>query len=229
MQTTTTDQERAALSRVHAALLPVIALSPTPLSLSMILTFLTVATKEGRTVKEVSGITGVTQSATSRLLMDLSRRNKFGGVGLGLIEQRADDHDPRYMRNYLSEPGRALVRKWSAIGRSGRRRRSSLNFQVIVPLFLPLNTPQRTVGEFFIRRPIIDHMKRKLAAHNRKDGNSLNRFASRPLSKLLNGVSRQVSAADPDCEPLKSHRMLPSLTCLWTGSSTSSTLRIKNN
>jgi hypothetical protein len=43
--------------------------------------------------------------------MDLSRRNKFGGEGLGLIEQRVDDRDPRYMRNYLSEPGRALVRK----------------------------------------------------------------------------------------------------------------------
>jgi DNA-binding MarR family transcriptional regulator len=111
MQTTTTDQERDALSRIHAALLPIIAVSPTPVSLSMIMSFLTVATKEGRTVKDIAGITGLTQSATSRLLMDLSRRNKFGGTGLGLIEQRVDDHDPRYMRNYLSETGRALVRK----------------------------------------------------------------------------------------------------------------------
>ena len=111
MQSTTTDQERAALSRVHSALLPIIAVSPTPVSLSMIMSFITVATKEGRTVKDVAGITGLTQSATSRLLMDLSRRNKFGGTGLGLIEQRVDDHDPRYMRNYLSETGRALVRK----------------------------------------------------------------------------------------------------------------------
>jgi hypothetical protein len=49
--------------------------------------------------------------STSRLLMDLSRRNKFGGTGLGVIEQRVDDHDSRYMRNYLSERGHALVRK----------------------------------------------------------------------------------------------------------------------
>ena len=106
----TTDQERAVLSRVHAALLPIIEMSPTPVSLAMITTFIAVATKEGRTVKDVAGITGLTQSATSRLLMDLSRRNKFGGTGLGLIEQRVDDFDPRYMRNYLSEKGRALVR-----------------------------------------------------------------------------------------------------------------------
>jgi hypothetical protein len=76
----TTDQERAALSRVHAALLPIIEISPTPVSLAMITTFIAAATKDGRTVKDVAGITGLTQSATSRLLMDLSRTNKFGGA-----------------------------------------------------------------------------------------------------------------------------------------------------
>jgi DNA-binding MarR family transcriptional regulator len=111
MQSITTDQERSALSCVYAALLPLVEMSPTPMSLSMALTFLTVATREGKTIKDIYKITGLTQPATSRMLMDLSRRNKFGGAGLGLIEQRVDDHDPRYMRNYLSEPGRALVRK----------------------------------------------------------------------------------------------------------------------
>jgi DNA-binding MarR family transcriptional regulator len=111
MQSTTTDHERSALSSVYTALLPLAEMGPTPMSLSMALTFLTVATREGKTVKDIHQITGLTQSSTSRLLMDLSRRNKFGGVGLGLIEQRVDDNDTRYMRNYLSETGRALVRK----------------------------------------------------------------------------------------------------------------------
>jgi DNA-binding MarR family transcriptional regulator len=83
---TTTDQDRAALSRVHAALLPIIKLS-------------------------VAHMAGITPSAASRLLQDLSSTNKFGGVGLSLIDQRVDDFDQRYMRSYLSEWGRALVQK----------------------------------------------------------------------------------------------------------------------
>jgi hypothetical protein len=52
-----------------------------------------------------------TPSATGRLLADLTLVNKFGGVGLGLVEQRVDDFDQRHMRSYLSEKGRALVRQ----------------------------------------------------------------------------------------------------------------------
>jgi DNA-binding MarR family transcriptional regulator len=113
MNNITTDQERAALSRIHAALLPIIRLSAktSPIPLSMILTLLLVATHEGKTVRDLARMAGITPSAASRILADLSSTNKMGGVGLGLIEQRVDDQDQRYMRSYLSERGRELVRK----------------------------------------------------------------------------------------------------------------------
>jgi DNA-binding MarR family transcriptional regulator len=113
MQSTISTQERDSISKVHAALLPIIKLATrtSPISLSLILTLLLVAKHEGKTVVELSKMSGLNPSATSRLLADLSHKNKFGGTGLGLINQRVDDFDARYMRSYLSEKGRALVRQ----------------------------------------------------------------------------------------------------------------------
>jgi DNA-binding MarR family transcriptional regulator len=113
MQSITTE-ERSAISSVHAALLPIIKLTSktSPISLSIILTLLLVAKHEGKTVKELSNVSGaLSPSAVSRLLDDLSPVNKTGGVGLGLINKRVDDFDSRYMRSYLSEKGRELVQK----------------------------------------------------------------------------------------------------------------------
>jgi DNA-binding MarR family transcriptional regulator len=109
-----TNEERAAISSIHAALLPIIKLTSktSPISLSLILTLLLVAKHEGKTVRELSiASDALSPSAVSRLLADLSQTNKVGGIGLGLINQRVDDFDSRYMRSYLSEKGRALVQK----------------------------------------------------------------------------------------------------------------------
>jgi len=80
MQTITTDQERTAISRVHAALRPFLKLSTpaSPISMSLIVTTLLVAVHEGKTVRELAKMAGVTQSAASRILLDLSTTNKMG-------------------------------------------------------------------------------------------------------------------------------------------------------
>jgi DNA-binding MarR family transcriptional regulator len=116
-----TSEERSAISSIHAALLPIIKLTSktSPISLSLILTLLLVAKHEGKTVADLSNLSGLSSSAVSRLLADLSVTNKIGGIGLGLIEQRVDDFDQRYMRNYLSEKGSTLVRR--IVGEMDRR------------------------------------------------------------------------------------------------------------
>jgi hypothetical protein len=51
---------------------------------------------------------GITQSATSRQLADLGSKNRDGGVGLNLIEQRVEGI---FTRNSLTPQGRALARR----------------------------------------------------------------------------------------------------------------------
>jgi hypothetical protein len=101
---------------------------------------------------------------------------------------------------------------------------------VITPLFLALDTPQSPIGEVLLCQAIIVHMNRKLAALRCEDGNTLNRLAARPYSKMLNAVSRQICATDPDSEPLEAHLILPRSTLPLTGSlKTPRLFCIKNN
>ena len=108
-----TPQEYAAISSIHAGLLPIIRLTTktNPLPLSMVLSLLLVAKHPGKTVRELAKMADISPNSASRLLNDLSDTNSFGGAGYGLIERRVDDHDQRYMKAYLSEKGRALVRQ----------------------------------------------------------------------------------------------------------------------
>lgn len=83
--------DRDALDTLTAAVLPFRNLSndaPTPLSL--LLTFAMVA-KYGRiTVGDLSRAIGINQSAISRQLTDMTDKNRIGGVGYNLIEQRVE-------------------------------------------------------------------------------------------------------------------------------------------
>lgn len=120
--TSITLQEHAAIASVHAGLIPIIKLATktSPISLAIILTLLLVSKNEGRTVRELAKVADVSPSAMSRILADLSSENKWGGQGLGLIEQRVDEKDSRFMRSYLSVQGRALIRTIAAaVDRSG--------------------------------------------------------------------------------------------------------------
>jgi DNA-binding MarR family transcriptional regulator len=111
--TTTTDEERAALSTLDSALRPFRELhtSTSPLPFSLLLTFLLIARNEGQTAVDLARAAGITQGALSRQLADLSDVNRHGGVGLGLVESRVEIHDRRYTRTVLTEKGRALVRR----------------------------------------------------------------------------------------------------------------------
>jgi DNA-binding MarR family transcriptional regulator len=106
-------QEYAAIASLHAGLLPIIRLTTktNPLPLSMVLSLLLVAKHPGKTVRELAKMADISPNSASRLLNDLSDVNSFGGAGHGLIYRRVDDVDSRYMRAYLSEKGRALVRQ----------------------------------------------------------------------------------------------------------------------
>jgi hypothetical protein len=72
---------------------------------------------------------------------------------------------------------------------------------MITPLLLALDAPYCAIGHVLLCRTIIDHMNRKLAARSREHGNTLDRFASGPHTKLLDTVSRQVCPTNPNGWP----------------------------
>jgi DNA-binding MarR family transcriptional regulator len=88
---------------------------------SIISTFLLVANREDKTVGELANAAGISLAKMSRQLADLSDINRYGAAGLGLIEQRVDLCDGRYMRNRLTEKGRALVRQIANAVTVGRK------------------------------------------------------------------------------------------------------------
>jgi DNA-binding MarR family transcriptional regulator len=77
--------------------------------ISLVAAFMLVASAEGKTVSELAKIAGVNLAKMSRSLADLSSVNRYGAPGLGLIEQRVDIQDNRFMRSRLTEKGRTLV------------------------------------------------------------------------------------------------------------------------
>jgi DNA-binding MarR family transcriptional regulator len=79
-----------------------------------VLTFLLVAKREDRTVSELAKVAGISLGTMSRQLADLGETNRYGSPGLGLIEQRAELADRRYMRHRLTPRGHALVRQVAA-------------------------------------------------------------------------------------------------------------------
>jgi DNA-binding MarR family transcriptional regulator len=92
------------------ALEPFAELSPT-LPASYIISFLAVVEKEGRMVSEYARDVGVVKPVMTRHLLDLGERDRRGGEGMGLIDQRRDRQDLRVNRSFVSEKGAALLSK----------------------------------------------------------------------------------------------------------------------
>ena len=109
-----TTDERSGLSNLAAALKPFRELSRSivgAMPVSIVQTFLLVAMKEDCTVTELAQAAGVSTGTMSRQLADLSSVNRYGEVGLGLIEQHVQIYDRRHTKNRLSVKGRAFAHR----------------------------------------------------------------------------------------------------------------------
>jgi hypothetical protein len=99
------DDERISLRNLMAALQPFRELSER-LPLSMVMAFLGVALKEGRSLAEYAADAGFSLSVASRLFADLGGVNRWGEVGFGLIDTRPDG---RSTTTKLTPIGSAMV------------------------------------------------------------------------------------------------------------------------
>jgi hypothetical protein len=101
--------DKDALAALSSAILPFRHLNDAaPMPLSLLLTFITVARNDRITVNDLSKAIGINQSVISRQLADLSIKNRIGGVGLNLVEQRIEGI---YTQNSLTPKGRELAMK----------------------------------------------------------------------------------------------------------------------
>jgi DNA-binding MarR family transcriptional regulator len=104
------DEARQAARALRMALEPFIALNPT-IPASYIVSFLAVAEKEGRPVSEYANDIGLFKAVMTRHLLDLGERDRHGGEGMGVIEQRRDKQDLRINRTFINEKGATLLSK----------------------------------------------------------------------------------------------------------------------
>ena len=104
------DETRQAAKALRLALEPFVALNPT-IPASYIISFLTVAEKEGRPVSEYANEVGVYKAVMTRHLLDMGERDRHGGEGMNIVEQRRDRKDLRINRTFISEKGATLLSK----------------------------------------------------------------------------------------------------------------------
>jgi len=102
------DDTRQAAKALRLALEPFVALNPT-IPASYIISFLTVAEKEGRPVGEYANEVCIYKAVMTRHLLDLGERDRDGGEGMNIIEQRRDKQDLRVNRTFINEKGAALL------------------------------------------------------------------------------------------------------------------------
>jgi hypothetical protein len=104
------DEARQAAKALRLALEPFVQLNPN-IPASYIISFLTVAEKEGRPVSEYANEVGMLKAVMTRHLLDLGERDRHGGEGMNVIEQRRDRVDLRINRSFINEKGATLLSK----------------------------------------------------------------------------------------------------------------------
>jgi DNA-binding MarR family transcriptional regulator len=104
------DDVRQAARAMRLALEPFIALNPT-IPASYIISLLAVTEKEGLPVSEYAKEVGMLRPVMTRHLLDLGERDRHGGEGMNVIEQKQDRKDLRVKRSFINEKGAALLSK----------------------------------------------------------------------------------------------------------------------
>ncbi|MBR0937550.1 hypothetical protein [Bradyrhizobium jicamae] len=104
------DEARQAAKALRLAIEPFVAANPT-IPASYIISFLTVAEKEGRPVNEYANEVGIYKAVMTRHLLDLGERSRNGGEGMNVISQVRDKQDLRINRSFINEKGSNLLSK----------------------------------------------------------------------------------------------------------------------
>jgi DNA-binding MarR family transcriptional regulator len=104
------DQDRSALSALARAMQPFRDISKS-IPASGVAAFCFVAMREGKTISDHARMSGVSLTSMSRLIADMSDTNRYGGTGLGLIDQRADWNDRRQVVCSLTPKGKVLAHR----------------------------------------------------------------------------------------------------------------------
>ena len=69
------------------------------------------ALDEGKSQKHYSNKWGVPPATVSRIMLDFGKKMRHGETGMGLIDERISAHSLREHEVYLSDTGKALLRK----------------------------------------------------------------------------------------------------------------------
>lgn len=104
------DDDHRRLSRLIAIIQVLREVSPT-LPLSYAQAFLYVAMNPGHGPVTYAQALGVVQPVASRTLLEIGKKTRTGGPGLGLVDSQPDDTDLRLSRYFLTTRGYKLMAK----------------------------------------------------------------------------------------------------------------------
>jgi DNA-binding MarR family transcriptional regulator len=107
-----TPNDRRAIEALLSALQSFTNLRDHHLSLRTVITFLTIATKEGRALNDYARDLEIHRAMISHVIRDLCDRARRGGPGLGLVEIREQKRGER-LEILLTEKGHKIIRTMS--------------------------------------------------------------------------------------------------------------------
>lgn len=95
---------------LYLALKEFVALRPT-MPLQYVMTYLLIATEEGKGVVEYSKMNNVSPTVMTRHILDIGDRNRERAEGFGLVTQERDVNDLRRHHARITPKGKALAHR----------------------------------------------------------------------------------------------------------------------